>query len=158
MKRRAAFYGQLIHTGDKCMLVIPEKEFLAQRAWEALDGKFKNTPGDSIRGEMFVRVYIYEDDKGKDSALNRYFFGTLLPQLQKGMYDLGNDHIDTTEKAYEELKVQFLKPDADGIYSTKGLGKREFEDFVSRCERLGTNVLGLTLTSKTDKNFPADER
>ena len=153
--KRAQFFGYVQHDGHRAQLIIPDKESLAQRVWESLEGQLKQVAPEKYEGRVYVDLTFREDDKGKSNQLVRKFWKHLMPLIHKGMVDLGNDW--EIEDSYAELKRMFLKPLKDGTYSIKPLGQRAFQEFYEKCERFGVQFLGLTIEPRdSNKYFPPE--
>lgn len=144
--KKALFFGVIEHDGTTARLTIPDKDQVAQVAWEKLEGLLKEVRPGQFHGSVMVKITIIEDDKGKDLGLQRYYWSILLDDIAAAMRDLGNDDYDK-DRAHEEMKKLFA-PIHDGRHTTQRMGRREFIEYVGKCERFAVNFLGITLRQK----------
>lgn len=144
--KKAMFFGVIEHDGTTARLVIPDKEQVAQVAWEKLEGRLKEVKPGKFSGSVMVKITIVEDDKGKDLGLQRYYWSILLDDIAAAFRDLGNDDFDK-DRAHDEMKKMFA-PIHDGRHTTQRMGRREFMEYIARVERFAVQFLAIKLREK----------
>jgi hypothetical protein len=143
--KRATFFGELRRENGKAVLIIPDKENVAQVAWETLGGN------------CFVKITVQEDDKGKDQALQRYFWSVVLPDITRAFNELGNRWSE--DRAYEELKERMNVPFINGKRSTKRMTRSEYRQFVDECILFANEFLQIEIREpERAGGFPNEER
>lgn len=142
--KRATFFGELRRENGKAVLIIPDKENVAQIAWETF-------------GRCLVRIDFTEDDPGKSISLQRYFRVAILPDITKAFNELGNRW--SKDRAYEELKERMNVPFVDGKRSTKRMTRSEYRQFVDECILFANEFLQIKIREpERAGGFPNEER
>ena len=116
---------------------------------EILNGKFKN-----VIPIADGRYYVKIEKKNKRSLpQNAYYHGIIVPEIKRGMFEIGYDEISTNE-VHEFLKTKFLqketinKKTGEIIYvpgSTAKLTTIEFNEFLDKCQRFAAEYLGIVI-------------
>ena len=84
---------------------------------------------------------------------NAYYHGCIVPEIKRGMYEIGYDEISTNQ-VHELLKAKFLqkeiinKHDGEVIYvpgSTAKLTTIEFNEFIEKCQKFAAEYLGIVI-------------
>ena len=84
---------------------------------------------------------------------NSYYHGCIVPEIKRGMYEIGYDEISTNE-VHELLKAKFLqkeiinKHDGEVILvpgSTATLTTIEFNEFIEKCQKFAAEYLGIVI-------------
>lgn len=131
--KRLVFWGEIKNTdGVKPIIDIPEKQIMAQMAWESF-------------GAVKVKVTITPEFTHKEAPLIKYYFARLLPLVTKAHKENGNDDI-TEKEMHLQLKELFLAADKNGKKSLSNRGQPEFREYINRCERLACTFYNLDLT------------
>lgn len=105
-------------------------------------------------GKRF-RITAQEDTAGKNPALLRYYYSILLPDVQRGCRDLGNDW--TIEETHRQLCALFIEPDPEtGICSISALDEKPFEIYVKRVIQFAAEFLHIAVRQQggSDMFFP----
>lgn len=141
--KKVAFFGKIELVKGKPKLTLTE-DHVAQIIYEKLGG------------ECLVRLTVSEDDKGKDSRLQAYYWKIVLEDIAAGMRDLGNDW--TKQEAHDKLKEMFA-PKIRDQHTTKQMSAREFKEYVERCIRFAAEFLSITVRTSTREGLlPKEER
>lgn len=116
---------------------------------EILNGKFKN-----VIPIADGRYYVKIEKKNKRSLpQNAYYHGIIVPEIKRGMFEIGYDEISTNE-VHEFLKAKFLqketinKKTGEVIYvpgSTAKLTIIEFNEFLEKCQRFAAEYLSIVI-------------
>ena len=142
--KRATFFGELRRENGKAVLIIPDKGNVAQIAWEALGGN------------CFVKITVQEDDKGKDQALQRYFWSVVLTDITRAFNELGNKW--SKEQSYAKLKKMYA-PKVNGEHTTKRMTRSEYRQFVDECILFANEFLQIKIREpERAGGFPNEER
>lgn len=121
------------------------------------DGKIKNRKiVSALFGGLKDGRYILEinDYNRRSSPQNRYYWGLVIPLIQKGIKDLGTDL--TKEETHEFLKARFNIANTDIVneqtgetinipLSTTRLNKEQFGEYIERIQRFGAEFLGIEI-------------
>lgn len=100
-------------------------------------------------GKYLVEINAY--DKRSDSQ-NRYYFGLVVPLIQKGIEDLGTEL--TKEETHEFLKARFNTNDivnhetGEAInipLSTTRLNKEQFSEYIEKIQRFAAEFLNIEI-------------
>jgi len=84
---------------------------------------------------------------------NAYYHGCIVPEIKRGMYEIGYDEISTNQ-VHELLKAKFLqkeiinKHDGEVILvpgSTATLTTIEFNEFIEKCQKFAAEYLGIVI-------------
>lgn len=151
--KRATFFGHIEHDGMNARLIIPEKDQIAQVAWEKLEGTLLPKNG-RLYGRVMVRLTIIEDDPGKESSDQRYYWHIVLDDITQAMNSLGNRW--SKQETHDKLKEMFA-PRIKGFPTTKQMGKREFKDYVEKCCQFAADFLGKEVRPKVNPaNMPTE--
>lgn len=85
-------------------------------------------------------------------AQNRFYWGLVIPMIQKGFYDMGTEI--GKEEVHEFLKVRFNynevinKGTGEYVYvpkSTAGLNKEEFAEYIEKIQRFASEFLNVVI-------------
>lgn len=148
-----------------------ETEFSMQDTLLTYTGKI-NSPTDfrlpkRLRQEVFsafggkeVEVTFRRLRKRRTTPQNRYYWGVVLPEIMRGMIDLGNDAIQMGNAGHAEAVHEFLKAnlldngdevtmrDGSSILlsaSTTKCSTVEMEDYLERVRRWAAEYLGIAI-------------
>lgn len=125
-----------------CIIQIEDGEIKNKKAAIALFKGLKN-------GRYLVEVNSYNK---RSTQQNRYYFGLVVPLIQKGINDLG--HELTKEETHEFLKSKFnlieLVNKDTGDYelipqSTTRLNKEDFAAYIEKIQRWAADFLQLVI-------------
>lgn len=146
MQNRITFYGLLKLENGLAVLEIPDKRWLPQLAIEAL-------------GAGPVRIDITHDDKGKESGLLKYYWGSLIPMISEAFQALGNRW--NAQETHEQLKRLFPQhfPSRKPA-SIKAMSRHRFRAYVTDVELFAAEFLCISterLHLHTDAAFPDAE-
>lgn len=101
-------------------------------------------------------MIIHKDCRKRSLSQNAYYWGVVVPYIQKGLFDIGYDDVTDNETAHDVIKTLFLqkiianKKDGDTIYlqgSTKKLNIPEFNEFIERVIKWASEFLGIVIPS-----------
>lgn len=96
-------------------------------------------------------IEVNSADK-RSSQQNRYYFGIVVPMIQKGILDLGTEL--TKDETHEFLKSRFNSVDIvnEGTgevisvpRSTTGLNKEQFSQYIEKIQRFASEFLGIVI-------------
>jgi hypothetical protein len=100
-------------------------------------------------GKYTVEV---NDSNQRSSPQNRYYWGLMIPMVQKGIKDLGTDL--SKEETHEFLKARFnyseLVNENTGEvmqvpFSTTRLNKAEFGEYISKIQQFAAEFLNVVI-------------
>ena len=141
--KRATFFGEVRHENGKAVLIIPDKENVAQIAWETF-------------GRCLVRIDVTEDDPGKSISLQRYFWSVVLVDITRAFNELGNKW--SKEQSYAKLKKMYA-PKVNGEHTTKRMTRSEYRQFVDECILFANEFLQIEIREpERAGGFPNEER
>lgn len=98
--------------------------------------------------------YLYEINtyNKRSTQQNRYYFGIVVPMIQKGINDLGHDL--SKEEIHDFLKAKFnydgIANEETGEYmafplSTTRLNKEEFSNYIRKIQLFAADFLGVVI-------------
>lgn len=98
-----------------------------------------------------VVLTIERKKKKRSNQQCRYWFGVVVPMVQAGINDLGNDY--SKEETHEFLKSKFNTKEveiSEGHYidiplSTARLGTMEFMELIARVQQFASEMLGIVI-------------
>jgi hypothetical protein len=125
------------HINDQGVLKMPNREML----------------DDWIRSHANkdVTLSISIKKKKRSSHQNEYYWGCIVPLVQKGLHDLGNDF--SKQMTHEFLKANFNKKEIelkeghwiDSPGSTTELSTIEFMEYIARIQQFAAEMLGIVI-------------
>ena len=101
-------------------------------------------------GRYFVTI---KKKNNRSLPQNAYYHGCIVPEIKRGMYEIGYDEISTNQ-VHELLKAKFLqkeiinKHDGEVILvpgSTATLTTIEFNEFIEKCQKFAAEYLGIVI-------------
>lgn len=116
---------------------------------EILNGKFKNVIHISD-GRYCVKI---EKKNRRSLPQNAYYHSVIVPEIKRGMYEIGYDEISTTE-VHEFIKARFLQKEVINKKtgevllvpgSTAKLTTIEFNEFIEKCQRFASEFLSVVI-------------
>lgn len=105
-------------------------------------------------GKRF-RITVQEDTAGKSPALLKYYYSVLLPDVQRGCRDMGNDW--TIEETHRQLCDLLIEPDPEtGVSGISGLDEQPFKIYVKRVIQFAAEFLHIAVRQQggSDMFFP----
>lgn len=125
-----------------CFVHIENGEIVNKKTIKALFTTLKD-------GKYLLEV----NSKNKRSdPQNRYYFGVIVPMVQKGIYDLGTEF--TKEEVHEFLKARFntieIFNEANGGFitipqSTTRLTKEQFGEYIAKIQQFAAEFLSIVI-------------
>lgn len=105
--------------------------FVSARIREALSG---------LDGKL-VEIDIREKGKRRSIPQNKYYWGVVIPAIQRMFLDAGNNY--NADEVHDFLKIHigklgknFVLPDGEvkrGLGDTKSMNTEEFEQYLEKC-------------------------
>ena len=101
-------------------------------------------------GRYFVTI---KKKNNRSLPQNAYYHGCIVPEIKRGMYEIGYDEISTNE-VHEFLKAKFLQKETVNKNtgevllvpgSTASLTTIEFNEFIEKCQKFAAEYLGIVI-------------